>query len=151
MRLARLPDALSSVGVPEYFSPSGFFDLRHCPLKTLVRADSVPGALPPSAVSLFGRLLHHVREQLLHGRWGTARSGRGACTHLLASAARDLDAMLQGRPETASLAPLKTTIGRAAWSRGAFELSRWAERLDVEPNAEAPEAFSCLESWEPRV
>lgn len=138
MTVATLPAPVTKVTLPKYLSPSRFGDLGRCPLKVFATADSVPGTLPPSPRSLFGIMLHHVREQLLLGRWGAADNGGEACSELLASATEQMDSMLLSDPRTAGLAPLSATVGRTRWNSRVFEMRRWAERLDAMPTGEAP-------------
>ncbi len=138
MTVATLPATVSRVALPTYLSPSLFRDLDRCPLKVFANADTVPGALPRSPRLLLGTLLHHVREQLLLGRWGTAADRNNACVELLARASKQMDSMLLSDPRTERLVPLAATVGRTRWNSRFFALKRWADRLDVEPTGEAP-------------
>ena len=79
MRLDALPPRIESVAAPRYFSPSRFAHLQQCPLCVFCDANVMAGSLPPTAEMLFGTLLHHVREQLLSGRWGPATEAAEAC------------------------------------------------------------------------
>ena len=137
----RLPAPLDEVVVPQYFHPSSFVQLERCALSVMGR----PGAgderesalLLPHPTAYLGLVLHHVRQDIIEGRWGEANEPVAAVRSALAAALADVEAVLSRHPRTSGIVPLRESVGRRAWRNRTKELERWAIRADVEETSEA--------------
>ena len=131
-----LPQLLKSIRVPRSFSPSQLFDLRNCALRVL--AKRAERYLPPPPSALHGILLHHVREQMLLGRWGNKDSPEEAFDWILEQASFRLDELLAGEDKTKYMVPLRNTIGRRKWNQKTFESKLWAISSGLESCGQDP-------------
>ena len=108
-----LPSPLTRITVPAVFHPSSFSQLERCPLSALgLIGGNVEGLLVPHPEALFGVILHHVRHEVLAGRWGEAGGPRRAALEIFTSAVEDVESMLQRDNATAGLVPLRVSVGR---------------------------------------
>lgn len=128
MNLPSLPPPLGDVQVPQFLAPSRFSELQKCPLRVLGGSHS--WCLLPGPAALLGIMLHHVRDQLLRGRWGSAETPAEACDLVWTSVMASMDEWLAGSDRTSALAPLRQVVGRAKWNSRVRELRVWAGRLD---------------------
>ena len=138
MKIPRLPAPVGSVVAPHHFAPSRFEELRQCSLRVFADPDKLPGALARGPSASFGLLLHHVRHELLAGRWGGEVYAERALDRLMQAARVQMDRMLESDPQTERLVPLARTIGREKWNTRALDLRQWAVRLEVTPTGEEP-------------
>lgn len=151
MAIPLLPAPLGRVAIPLLLSPSRLGDLERCPLMVLgeggVRADAM---LPPSPEALFGSMLHHVRQQLLEGHWGEARTPQEAAESVLECVSEHLDGLLCKTQGLERLAPLREVIGRATWNTRRHEMRLWAQALRQQPTGLAPAPMAVARGHRPR-
>ena len=88
MKIPRLPAPVGSVVAPNHFAPSRFEELRQCPLRVFADPDKLPGTLARGPSAFFGLLLHHVRHEMLAGRWGGEVYAERALDRLMQRRAR---------------------------------------------------------------
>ena len=144
MIVRRLPSPLETIRVPKYFAPSRFAELAHCPLRVFVNADNVVDALPPTPRVLLGLVLHHVREELLMGRWGSAPSPTKAFEEVFEATIDSIELQIAADARCSRMLPLAHTIGRVTWNTRRFEMEKWAARIRVATNGESPRPLSSV-------
>jgi len=141
----RLPPSFEMASVRNCFAPSRFSELARCPLRVFVDADDVRDSPPPPPTMLLGLVLHHVREQLLIGRWGGALSSIEAFEEVFGATVDAMDAQLVADTRFSRLAPLASAVGRVRWNTRRFEMRKWAARLQTTSIGEAPRRLE----WSP--
>lgn len=110
-----LPPLLEQVRVPQYFSPSTVSLLARCPLRVFMTGSGDRPPLPPGPEAILGTILHHVREQLVGGRWGDTASVAHALDTILNDTVRKTEASLSADSATRGMIPLEEAVGRARW------------------------------------
>lgn len=145
-----LPSPITTIVVPDAFSPSSFVQLERCALSALgLRRKNVQGLLVPHPAAFLGVVLHHVRHEVLKGRWGGARTPLRAALQILATAVRDVEAMLQRDNATVGLVPLRSSVGRRYWMSNKRTLERWAKRLTIAGKSEPPNTIALAQGLLP--
>lgn len=138
-----LPSPITTVVVPDFFHPSSFTQLERCPLSVLGLRDSNVGDLLVSHPAAFlGMVLHHVRHEVLEGRWGEAISPQSAAVEIFEAAVKEVEAALRHDNITAGSVPLCVSVGRRRWKSSARDLERWAANVSTLGRREAPHALS---------
>ena len=87
-------------------------------------------------------VLHHVRHEVLEGRWGGAGNPRGAALKIFAKTVEDLEAALERDHVTAGLVPLRVSVGRRHWKSSKMSLARWAANVSATGTTEPPHALT---------
>lgn len=142
-----LPDPLATIAVPEEFHPSSFVQLERCPLSVLGLLGRDPrGLLVLHPTTFFGLVLHHARQQVAEGHWGTARDAQQAAREILAGAVGDAEAALSSSQATEGLVPLRESVGRRTWNSRNREFERWADGVTSVGKNEPPVRFT-LNPW----
>lgn len=143
MKPIPLPRPLTTIVVPDEFHPSGFAQLKRCPLSVLgLPAANEKGLLVPHPTALLGMILHHVRHEVLKGRWGMAEVPQQAVHGILAVAIADAEAALSSHDVTLGLVPLHESVGRRLWKSRTRVLDRWAANVTVAGRTELPRRLS---------
>ena len=143
MTSRELPVPLDTVTVPYFLSPSRYNELLVCPLRALARPIMVTGSLPPTPESLVGLLFHHVRDQVMRGRWGETGDALEAARTVVREAEAQLDECLSGFHQTERMAPIRETVGRTRWNSLLYELSQWSSTLAGGSSESRPENLQC--------
>lgn len=127
-----LPDLLTTVRVPERFSPSGFHALERCPLSQLHGLGEAE-RLPPNPAALLGTVLHETVVRLAWAGPNDVTEVFGEVLHRAEESARTL------WPQ-AGLVPLRRAVGRTVWRKGQARLLAWASGAarSVSPSRRAP-------------
>lgn len=136
MRPPSLPAPIERVDAPEFFHPSSFINLERCALSVLGANHSADSLLPVGGAALLGSLIHHVRHQLLLGRWGDERDGAAAANLVLDASTGHFKAALG--TDADSPPTIKSLVGRRRWNEAVRELRTWATGLNIHSNGEKP-------------
>ena len=81
-----LPGLIATVVAPDAFHPSSFAQLERCPLSVLgARGGNAADLLVAHPAAFIGVVLHHVRHEVLEGRWGGAGNPRRAALKIFAA------------------------------------------------------------------
>ncbi len=146
----QLPEPLATVLVPAAFHPSSFTQLERCPTSVLgLLTVGHDGLLVSHPSAYLGVALHHVRHEILKGRWGDATEPREAALLLLDMAVREAEAALRRDSATAGLVPLRQSVGRRAWTTRTRDLKQWAAKLTTTGMGEPPRALTLSRSSAP--
>lgn len=138
-----LPRPITRITVPAVFHPSSFSQLERCPLSALgLLSGNDEGLLVPHPEALVGVILHHVRHEVIAGRWGEAGGPRRAALEIFTSAVEDVESMLRRDNATAGLVPLRVSVGRRRWIGKTTDLERWADSLNTTGRNELPHAIA---------
>ena len=138
-----LPSPITTVVVPDVFHPSTFTQLERCPLSTLGLLDgNVEDLLVSHPAAFVGVVLHHVRHEVLEGRWGEAGDPRSAALEIFATAIEELEAALRQDNLTVRLVPLRMSVGRRHWKSNARDLERWSANVTTSGRNEAPHTLT---------
>ena len=138
-----LPGPIATIVVPEVFHPSNFGQLERCPLSVLgPRRGNVADLLVADPAAYVGLVLHHVRHEVLKGRWGGAGDPRHAALKVFAKAVEDLEVALERDQATAGLVPLRVSVGRRHWKSSTMSLARWADSVSTTGSTEPPRCFT---------
>lgn len=137
-----LPSPIATMVVPDVFHPSKFVQLERCPLSALgPLGDDVEGLLVSHPAAFVGVVLHHVRHEVLEGRWGDAQDPRSAALAIFAATIEDVEAALRRDNTTAGLVPLRISVGRRHWKSSKRDLERWAEDVRTKGRNKRPHAL----------
>ena len=137
-----LPSPLTKIVVPNVFHPSSFSQIERCPLSVVGLTNrSVDDLLVPHPAAFFGVVLHHVRHEVLEGRWGEETDPKSAAFKILATAIEEAEAILRCDHVTARLVPLRAAVGRRIWTSNTRSLERWAASVTTAGSNEAPHAL----------
>ena len=138
-----LPDPIKTIVVPDVFHPSSFLQLERCPLSVLgTLGGNVEGLLVSHPAAFVGMILHHVRHEILSGRWGEAGDCRRAALEIFDSAVEDVETTLRRNNVTARLVPLCVSVGRRRWKARTRDLERWADNVTTAGRNEPPNALT---------
>lgn len=127
-----LPDLLTTVRVPERFSPSGFHALERCPLSQLHGLGEAE-RLPPNPAALLGTVLHETVARL-------ARAGPNDVTEVFGEVLHTAEESARTLWPQAGLVPLRRAVGRTVWRKGQARLLAWVSGAarTVPPSRRAP-------------
>ena len=140
-----LPRRIVSVEAPEAFHPSSFVRLEECPLSVLgVRSARESEILVVHPTAYLGVVLHHVRQEVLEGRWGASTTARAAADAIFKAALSEVEAALAVEPATAGLVPLRTAVGRRKWRTRTQDLWAWADSVPSVGTAAPPRLVAVL-------
>ena len=103
---------------------------------------NVEGLLVSHPAAFVGLVLHHVRHEVLEGRWGEAGDPRRAALAIFAAAVEDVEAALRRNNATAGLVPLRVSVGRRHWKSKTRDLERWAANVRATGRNEPPRALT---------
>ena len=143
-----LPVPVTTIVVPTLFNASSFAQLERCPLSVLgQRGGNVDELLVAHPVSFMGVILHHVRHEVLEGRWGEAGNPRRAALDIFARAVEDVEAALERDQATAGLVPLRVSVGRRHWKYSTTSLARWADNVSTMGTTATPHALTLRRSY----
>ena len=130
MKPSRLPSPLTKIVVPDEFHPSSFAQLEHCPLSVLgLLGANVDDLLVSHPAVFLGMVLHHVRHEVLEGRWAEAGDPRQAALEVFNETVEEAEAALRSDDATAGLVPLRESLGRRDWRSRTRDLERWAANV----------------------
>jgi hypothetical protein len=143
------PSLLTTIVVPDAFHPSTFARLERCPLSVLgLHGADERALLVPHPTAFLGTILHHVRREVLEGRWGVATGPQQAAAASLAAAVDDVERALSSNAATRRLVPLYESVGRRTWKSRTRELDQWAASVVAEDRSENPRLLS-IDPWRP--
>lgn len=121
----RLPEALDTFQVPEYLSPSTFFQIRLCAL-SVFHGLSDDDKLPPYPTAILGDLVHSALQR---ANQATDSDPISIFNDLLKAEQKTLSSSRLTR----NLVPLKKTIDRNTWRKRLSKLRHWTRPAGANP------------------